>query len=164
MTFGVNSARRRAWFESGRWIPWTFVGGFVVVVAVNVTMLLLSLGSWPGLETEDAYEKGLAYNEVLDAAAAQATRGWTSRVNYEAGELFIDMTGADGGGIDGLRVTATLLRPTHEGTDQQATLQAVGGGRYAATIALPFEGNWDVRIHTEGIGKPWFGGARIWVR
>ncbi len=165
MSFGgLGGARRRAWFESGRWIPWTFVGGFVIVVAVNLTLLLLSLGTWPGLETHDAYEKGLAYNDVLDAASAQAARGWSNQTTYSDGELRVTITDASGAGIEGLRVIGILVRPTHEGLDQRVVLTATGGGTYAAKVALPFAGNWDLRLRAEGSGEPWFASTRLWVR
>ena len=91
------------WWQSGRWIPWAFVGGFGVVIAANVALILFSLGSWTGLETTDAYRKGLAYNDVLAAAEAQAARGWDHAIDYGDGRLDVRLTDADGRELEGLR-------------------------------------------------------------
>ena len=50
------------------------VAGFVVVVAVNAVMLTLALGTFNGLSTDGAYDRGLAYNQTLAAEAAQQAR------------------------------------------------------------------------------------------
>ena len=147
-----------------RWIPWTFVGGFGVIIAVNAVLVVFSLSSWTGLETEDAYNKGIAYNEVLAAAEAQSARGWSAAMAYEAGSVEVTLTDKSGAGIAGLTVTAALIRPTHEGYDQTVTLAEVGMGRYAAPVTMPLAGNWDVRVRAEGRGEPWYQTQRIWVK
>jgi len=59
--------RRRA---PGWWYPWTFVGGMLLVIVVNGVMISYALGTFPGLSTEDAYRRGLAYNQTIAAADA----------------------------------------------------------------------------------------------
>ncbi len=164
MTAQERAEPAKNWWQSGRWIPWTFVGGFGVVFGANVALILFSLGSWTGLETTDAYRKGLAYNDVLAAAEAQAARGWSAQIVYGDGRLEVRLSDADGRGLEGLAVTATFVRPTHEGDDVTVLLAAEGAGRYGVPVALPNAGNWDVRLRAEGIGKPWFASQRIWVR
>ena len=48
-----------------RWIPWAFVAFFGVVLAANAAMVVIALASWPGLETQQAYQRGLAYDDAL---------------------------------------------------------------------------------------------------
>ena len=62
--------------DRSRWIPYAFVAFFGVVLLANGTMIGLAFATWTGLETEGAYQKGLAYNRVLDRARAQAALGW----------------------------------------------------------------------------------------
>ncbi|HOT83126.1 MAG TPA: FixH family protein, partial [Candidatus Defluviicoccus seviourii] len=45
----------------GWWYPWIFVGGMLIVVAVNAVMAIVAVGTFSGLETTDHYRKGLAY-------------------------------------------------------------------------------------------------------
>jgi nitrogen fixation protein FixH len=56
----------------GRWIPWLFVGGFLLVCAVNGVMIWVALSSWTGLAANQPYDRGLAYNRNLAAAARLA--------------------------------------------------------------------------------------------
>ncbi len=62
--------------ERSRWIPWAFLAFFAVVLLANGTMIWLAFATWTGLETEGAYQKGLAYNRTLEQAEAQAALGW----------------------------------------------------------------------------------------
>ena len=50
-----------------RWIPWLFVGLFALVLVVNGSMIFVAFSTFPGLETTNAYQRGLAYNRQLDA-------------------------------------------------------------------------------------------------
>ena len=72
-------ARQRA---DGWWYPWTFVAGMLVVIAVNIALVIYAVGTFPGLETDDAYRKGLAYNKTLAAARAQEARAGRVDVRY----------------------------------------------------------------------------------
>jgi Predicted integral membrane protein linked to a cation pump len=151
-------ARRR---ERGWWYPWIFVVGMLVVIVVNVVMITLALDTFPGLETQDAYRKGLAYNQTIAAADAQAARGWQMAValqprpadpasatdNAHKAEVDAIFTDRYGDPVAGLEVHAYLLRPTNEGSDIEAQLDERGSGRYAATLTVPLPGQWDVRVH-----------------
>ena len=135
-----------------RWIPWSFVGFFLVVFLVNGIMLYFALGSWTGITTDDAYKKGLAYNDRLAEAEAQAKLGWQTRlaVPKEAGvdsEIVLTLRDRDGGPVSGAEVRARLVRPTHEGYDQEVSLVGDGRGQYRAAVALPLPGLWVAQVH-----------------
>ena len=150
-------ARQRA---DGWWYPWIFVAGMLVVVAVNVVLVTYAIGTFPGLETEDAYRKGLAHNETLAAAQAQDARGWRVDVRYapraqpttEAaravleGELVITLLDKAGEPLRDLQVTAAVVRPTRAGFDTRVEMEPRGFGEYRAEVNLPLAGQWDVRI------------------
>lgn len=152
---GNPTAGRRA-RQPGWWYPWIFIGGMTVVVVVNIVLAVAAVRTFPGLETNDAYRKGLAYNDVLAAARAQAARGWQVAVAFVpdsgrgAGELQVVFRDRDGRPLDGLRVGARLTRPLGAEASQTADLQARGDGLYAAHVALPFAGQWDADIHAGG--------------
>ena len=145
-TPGRGSGRQKSW-----WIPWLFVGGFAIVFVVNGIMLTIALDSFTGIETEQAYKKGLAYNEQIDAAERQAALGWQVALAAEQsgpGEARITLEIADSAGqpLDGAEVVASLIRPTQAGHDRSEALPRSAPGRYGATVALPLEGLWDLRV------------------
>ncbi|HWA50711.1 MAG TPA: FixH family protein [Dongiaceae bacterium] len=154
-----------------RWsklIPWMFVGGFAIVIAVNASLIYFAQSSFSGLDTEHPYERGLDYNRTLEAAAAQEKLGWHGKISlakalngqHELAVLFADKAA---GPIEGLEVTAYLRRPSNQGLDQTIQLHRQGSGRYAAEIALPAPGQWDVRIVARQGETSWQESERLFV-
>jgi nitrogen fixation protein FixH len=142
----------------GWWYPWTFVAGMALVIAVNIALVIYAVGTFPGLETDDAYRKGLAYNETLAAARAQEALGWRADVRYaprpaeaaagggREGELVITLLDRTGEPLRDLKAEAVLVRPTRAGLDMRIELEPRGPGEYRAEATLPLAGQWDVRI------------------
>ncbi len=151
------------------WIPWALVGIFVVFLIADSVMVYLASRTWTGLETQNAYEKGLAYNETIAAAEAQAALGW--RVDIEAGladegEAWVEVRLEDRGGrpIAAQQVSARLVRPTSEGHDREAILTALGGGRYRGKIELPLPGVWDLDVRIEHAGDIYHASRRVFLK
>lgn len=142
------AAKQRA---PGWWYPWIFVAGMAVVVAVNAVMITMALKTFPGLETTDAYQKGLAYNRTLAEAREQEARGWTSQIVFapggpQKGDLKFTLRDSQGQPLDGFAVEASLVRPTVGGHDFAVTLAPQGSGVYVAPVAFPLAGRWTVVI------------------
>src|SRR4051794_15207153 len=62
--------------RTSRFIPWIFVAGMLTVVAVNGALIYFATTTWSGMAINHAYDRGLAYNQVLAAAARQEALGW----------------------------------------------------------------------------------------
>lgn len=142
-------ARARGW-----WYPLIFVGGMAVVVVVNGIMMYLATTTFTGIETENAYEKGLAYNKALAASRAQAEMGWTLNFAFDpatggtvhGGRLTLAFSDRDGKPLDGMKVEALLSRPTSAGNDRTVALAETAPGVYGATVDQPLPGIWDVHV------------------
>ena len=147
----MGKARADGW-----WYPWIFVAAMGVVVVVNGILVAFALGSWTGLETRGHYEKGLAYNQDLAAAQAQAERGWRFGFALDGVEasdgirratLSATFADRDGRPLGDLDVVAVIRRPVAEGHDQEVRLAAAGDGIYRTSVDFPLPGQWEVRIH-----------------
>lgn len=152
----------------GHWIPWVFIGLFLFVLAVNATMIVIAVSTFTGLETESAYEKGLAYNNRLAAAAEQESWGWAVELDATPkGEqrvaLVLEMVDQLGSPITSAEVSGTLLRPVQEGHDVALRLDDQGNGRYAAEITLPLAGQWDIQLTAVARDKTYRLAKRIHV-
>lgn len=139
--------------KPGWWYPYIFVAGFGVVVAVNGTLAYFASSTFTGLWTQNAFDKGVAYNQNLALAAQQAAMGWTveTTVTPIAGEqlraqIAISYADRDGRPVEGLEVAGEIKRPTISGHDFQTSLAAIGSGTYAATLDLPLAGVWDLTV------------------
>jgi nitrogen fixation protein FixH len=146
--------------KPGWWYPYIFVGAFLVVIGVNATLAYFATTTFTGLSTTDAYEKGRLYNRALAAAKAQAELGWSveTKVQPRAGTavpgyvLAVSYRDHDGKPVEGLSVTARVLRPTIAGYDHEVTLTPQGGGIYGGTYDLPMNGVWDLDLTALGEG------------
>ncbi len=132
----------------GHHVLLTFIGFFLVVFAVNGIMVYQALSTFGGLDTDDAYRKGLAYNERIAAAAAQAKLGWHDKLDYvaETRRLRVSLTDAAGGGVAGLSVVAELERAVTDRFDQKLYLVQTGPDTYEADAAGLESGWWTVDL------------------
>jgi nitrogen fixation protein FixH len=135
--------------DDGRWIPLVFLGCLALLVMVQAGFAYLAFRSDPGIATPNAYERGLAHNAVLRAAAAEAALGWRVAVEHRGdgahrGALIVTATDAKARTLDDLAVTGIILRPTQAGLDRRLTFQPAGAGRYRAEYDLPLAGVWEL--------------------
>jgi len=138
---------------SGRWIPWIFVAAMAVVVAVNAVFIVVAVTTWSGLSVDRAYDRGLAYNRVIAAAARQDRLGWTMRAAFvparpggRDGTIEILLADRAGAPVDDLVFDARLERPVERRAAIPLALAGLGGGRYAATVTVPAPGQWELVV------------------
>jgi len=130
--------------KRGRWIPWVFVGGMALVVAVNGLLVWFSLSTFTGVTVPRAYERGRGYDAVLAEAARQDALGWRGEISLEAGILRLAMQDAAKQPLHG-RVEGVLLRPL-EGVEVPLGFTATGNGRFAARMEALRAGQWEARL------------------
>lgn len=143
---------------TGRTVLFGMLAFFGTIFAVNGAFVYFALDSWPGLRYDNAYERGIHYNKILDAAKTQSALGWHSIItvrNDDGGHLLeARVIGADGAPVTGLQIKAQLSRPTHEGMDSMLDLSAAATpGTYGATLKLPEPGRWQAEIVASRDGR-----------
>jgi nitrogen fixation protein FixH len=141
--------------KAGRLLLGYFLAFFGAVLAANAVFVYLALRSFSGVETENAYERGLRYNETLRRASKEAALGWIldaalAKAPKGKAAITVQVRDLNGEGVDGLKVTVRFVRPVKAGYDRAVALAPEGGGVYAARVALPFAGQWDARILATG--------------
>jgi nitrogen fixation protein FixH len=140
-----------------RWIPWVFVGGMTVVVLVNLVLVYAALSTFTGVTTGKSYDRGRAYNRVLEEAARQDALGWSARVTLEGGVLSLTATDREGLPVGG-RVQGVLHRPL-QGAEIPLDFAAAGPGRFIAQAEPTAPGQWDARLTLFGAA-----GERLEIR
>lgn len=118
--------------------------GFAVVLAVNIVFVRTALRSNPGVVTEHAYEKGLAYNTVLDEVKTEKSLGWKASISYDDGRLQLSLNNKEGQPMHGAQVKALVDRPLQEGFSKTIALPETGDALYAAPVEFPLPGQWDI--------------------
>lgn len=132
---------------TGRTVLIWLIGFFSVIFAVNGVFLHLALNSFPGVVSETSYEDGLAYNDEIAAARAQAARDWSVAGAVERsadGQAAVEVVAKDKAGnpLVGLLVTARLIRPASPEAARVLVLQEGELGRYGGTLSNLAAGRW----------------------
>jgi nitrogen fixation protein FixH len=138
MSTTLREPRRSAW------IPWVFVGGMLLVVAVNGVLVYSALTTFSGVTTPKAYERGRLYNEVIAEAARQEALGWQVRAELRDGMLRVAATDREGLPLGG-RVAGTLLRPL-DGEQLALDFAAAAPGLWIAAAPALRPGQWEARL------------------
>lgn len=145
------SAEERADLWANCWVPWMFVLAFLVVGAVNAVFVYLAIHSHTGLVTEQAYEKGLAFNQTLAKAEAMQALGWNFSVELTSEDILsVRLVDKSGNPIQKAQVKGRMVRPVKSGYDYEINLaeqMKVGeSGVYQALLRPPLRGSWTVHL------------------
>ena len=133
-----------------RWIPWAFVGAFLLVTGVNGVMVYSAISTFTGVSTPRAYDRGRTYNDVLHEAARQDALGWHPRLRLEGGTLRLEVKDGAGNPVPG-DITGWLVRPL-TGERHEMALNATGPGLWRGEIGPIQPGQWDTQFVLHGPG------------
>jgi nitrogen fixation protein FixH len=135
--------------SDGKKVLFGLLAFFGVVFTADGILIYLGSTSQDGLVTENYYQKGISYNDVIQSRKRQAELGWTFAMTApeKAGinPLEIRLTDGDGKPLAGKQVEAELRRPAQKGYDLTFALKEVSPGIYRADVTLPLAGYWDLK-------------------
>lgn len=120
------------------------VAFFTVIVAVDMSFLVVAYRTHPGQVEAKPYETGLIYNAELERLRVQSALGWRAGARAVPEGLEVRLQDRDGRPLTGLQVAVLLQRPATEQGRSEVTLSETAPGRYSKSLALT--GAWDVRI------------------
>lgn len=119
-----------------------FVGGFGLIIGVNLFMAYSAVSTFPGMEVSSSYADSQTFD---DRRAAQDALGWQASVEIPGdGTLILHLVDADGALVAPLELTALLTRPTNRQSDQLLTLTRRNGA-FVAPVDLA-DGQWRLRL------------------
>jgi nitrogen fixation protein FixH len=150
---------------TGRHVLYALVAFFSVMLLANGVFVYLAVSTFGGIDTPDAYRKGLAYNETLAEAEAQAKRGWSARIApIGNAQLRITITDRAGLPVTGLTLSGRLLRPATNRFDLELTeFIDRGNGIYETSLTSAQSGAWIAEIEARGSGMPLRMRERLWL-
>ncbi len=135
-------AKRMVKEITGRHVLFLMLGFFGVIIATDSYLVYKAVSTFGGLETQNAYRKGLTYNERIAEERAQEALGWTKDARLDKGELRVIIRDRDQKGVEGLQISALFGRPATNTEDRTLTLTQTGSGEYMATVGDIAPGNW----------------------
>ncbi|PCI33420.1 MAG: hypothetical protein COB54_03710 [Alphaproteobacteria bacterium] len=144
-------------FTGKKALMW-IVGFFLVIFTVNAIMTTIAIGTWGGLETKDAYKKGLYYNDEIAAAEVQKNSGWDislshgpTRLTGDRIDVAITWPVSD---LPPAKVVALVGRAVTDVHDQRIILTKTGSSIYSAPVTLPAAGQWNITILVKQANGP----------
>ncbi|QIR84826.1 FixH family protein [Paracoccus sp. AK26] len=127
---------------TGRHVLAITLAAFGVIIAVNLVMAFLAVGSFPGLEVKNSYVASQHFDRDRQA---QESLGWTARASYDGTRITIEIVDGQGTHPVLRDFTATIGRPTHKRADVTPHFEVAGGGIYRAPLVLE-PGVWNINV------------------
>lgn len=119
-----------------------FVGGFGIIIGVNLFMAYTAVSTFPGMEVSSSYADSQTFDE---RRAAQEALGWTANIEIPGdGTLVLHLVDDRGMPVAPAELTALLTRPTSQQDDQMLELARVNGA-FVAPVVLG-DGQWRLRL------------------
>jgi nitrogen fixation protein FixH len=117
------------------------VGGFGIIIAVNLTLAWNAIATFPGLETRNSYVISQSFQ--ADRAAQNALR-WDATATIENNVLTVAILDQTGAPVQTEVMRVVLGRATHTGQDSTPELTWNGA---ALTAPVDLEaGYWNLRL------------------
>lgn len=131
---------------TGKHVLFIFVAAFSIIIAVNITLAVNAVKTFPGLEVKNTY---VASQQFDERRAAQQALGWTVAGSHQDGVLRLEITGADGTPVEAAELTAVLGRATQVADDVTPAF-IFDGTAYVAPMELA-DGNWNIRMEAKAL-------------
>lgn len=145
-SIGMTDLPRSGWTLTGWHVLAALLGFFGVMIAANLVFVYLALTTFTGVETRDAYRKGIAYNARLEEARQLEKLGWQGKISWNAGHLEVVLSSREGDPIRGMSVKGSIGRPSTDKFDQAISFENAGSGHYRSEAIELAPGNWIVAI------------------
>lgn len=126
---------------TGRKVLIFTVCAFGIIIAVNITLAVQAVRTFPGIEVANSYVASQTFDTDRDA---QLALGWDVRADYDDGFLTVSVMGPDGAPAEVSQITALVGWATSTRDDFVPNFVAGEGVFRAAADMAP--GNWNVRL------------------
>ena len=114
---------------------------FVIIGLIDILFIIISKNSYPGTVTDNPYQKGLNYNQVLNKSALQELNEY--KIETESSKLsdnkfkYIIVLRKSGLYVSDAEVMVNIVRPLGEYQNFQVMLNNSGNGLYSSEISFP---------------------------
>jgi nitrogen fixation protein FixH len=142
---------------TGRHMAALFVGGFGVVIAVNLVMASFAVASFHGTVVDNSYVASQQYNGWIAKAEASQALGWQAVPSRRVdGRVVVETLMVP----EGAALTATAERPLGAREETALAFTPDGGGRWVSTERLA-PGRWQLRMAIRAGAQGWAGKADL---
>lgn len=145
-------------------VPTLFVAGFAIVIAVNGIMIWFAVGSFSGLYSGNARDRGLHYNRIVAEQRERDALGWRILSAWKDGQLQITVLQQTGAPLQGAHLVGELVRPAEKSRPIPVEWTDEGNGRFSSRPNLAERGNWDLDIVVDAEGHRFAETRRMFLK
>jgi len=128
------------------------VGFFAVVIAVNLFMARMAIGTFGGVVVENSYVASQHFNRWLDNAAQARALGWrATAARRDDGRVAVSLAGVARGEA---RLNGEAWHPLGRLPDRPLAFALQPDGRFVSRESLP-QGRWRLRLEVRQGGHSW---------
>lgn len=133
--------------------PWlrAIIASIAIAVSVNLVFVIYALKSPPQLVAKDYYEKGKSYFHEEIKREQRAGQAWRLQLQVppqpgvnRAQTLRLYVMDHQGNPLKTGQAVLYAYRPNSARDDFKQKLERVDGGTFAAEVAFPLPGKWDL--------------------
>lgn len=141
----------------------------VIVVGVNFYMVSLAIVTGPGMTTNNAYEQGRDYAQIVAKRRHMESLGWDLQWQMdvlktsETNRVTIQPIDKQGVALYLDKANLFAYRPANQDFDRVAGFERQGSDTYVAQIDLPEKGLWELLIEVEAEGETYLASQRVHV-
>lgn len=142
---------------TGKHMALVFVGGFGIVIAVNLFMAFHAVGGFHGTVVDNSYVASQKYNGWLAKAEASRALGWQVVPERRSdGRVVLQTTAVP----EGATIAVEAERPLGVRETIRLSFAPQGEGRWLSNEALA-AGRWQLRMAIRANGQEWAGESEI---
>jgi nitrogen fixation protein FixH len=143
----VNSSQESV--QYGRRVLIYFIGFFALIIVVNSVFIIKALSTHSGVVTENAYRKGLEYNQILKKAAFQKAEKIQGQIIYQNGVLNFQLKDQKDRNIENAKVSIYGRRTVTNAQDFKIQLNPISPGLYQKKFDFPGRGHWVLSLEAQ---------------
>lgn len=142
---------------TGRHMAVVMLGGFGIVIAVNLFMVTMAVGGFSGVVVKNSYVASQNFNGWLDRAEAQDALGWVVEASRaDDRTVLVAMQNVPEDAL----LTAIARRPLGEPERQKVAFIGSPTSGFQSVEPLP-EGRWLLRISVASGDHEWRGQSEL---
>lgn len=142
---------------TGKHMALVFVGGFGIVIAVNLVMASFAVGSFHGTVVDNSYVASQKFNGWMAQAEQSRALGWQVQpARLADGRIRVTTDGVPDGAI----ISAIARRPLGQRETVDLSFVPDGAGRWVTNEALA-QGRWTLNLRVIGNGTTWSGESEL---
>jgi nitrogen fixation protein FixH len=137
--------------KDSKFIPYLFFIFFGVIITVDSAYIYVANKTWRGVYTENAYQKGLNYNQTLIDQVKQRNLSWSIKVtlqniNLSSYLIKVKLFDKNQRPIKDAKINIKIIRPVQEGFDFSQDLIPIDDS-YQTKINFPLKGQWEIEYN-----------------